>query len=54
MPKTEEVDYIIDEAEKRIFNIMKNRNQKGYIPIKDILVDSFQQIEKNVQSKRCY
>ena len=49
--QTEEVDYIIDEAEKRIFNIMKNRNQKGYIPIKDILVDSFQQIEKMYNQK---
>lgn len=49
--QTEEVDYIIDEAEKRIFNIMKNRNQKGYTPIKDILVDSFQQIEKMYNQK---
>ena len=25
---------------------MKNRNQKSYVPIKDVLIDSFQQIEK--------
>lgn len=49
--QTEEVDFIMDEAEKKIFNIMKNRNQKGYTPIKDILVDSFQQIEKMYNQK---
>ncbi len=49
--QTEEVDYIMDEAEKRIFNIMKNRNQKGYTPIKDILIDSFQQIERMYNQK---
>lgn len=49
--QNEEVDYIMDEAEKRIFNIMKNRNQKGYTPIKDILIDSFQQIEKMYNQK---
>ena len=49
--QTEEVNYIMDEAEKRIFNIMKNRNQKGYTPIKDILIDSFQQIERMYNQK---
>lgn len=49
--QTEEVEFIMDEAEKKIFNIMKNRNQKGYTPIKDILVDSFQQIEKMYNQK---
>ena len=49
--QTEEVDFIMDEAEKKIFNIMKNRNQKGYTPIKDILVDSFQQIERMYNQK---
>ena len=49
--QNEEVDYIMDEAEKRIFNIMKNRNQKGYTPIKDILIDSFQQIERMYNQK---
>ena len=49
--QAEDVDFIMDEAEKRIFNIMKNRNQKGYTPIKDILVDSFQQIEKMYNQK---
>lgn len=49
--QNEEVDYIMDEAEKKIFNIMKNRNQKGYTPIKDILVDSFQQIERMYNQK---
>lgn len=49
--QTEEIDTIIDQAEKRIFDIMKNRNQKGYTPIKDVLVESFAQIEKLYNQK---
>lgn len=47
----EEVDAIIDQAEKRIFDMIKNRNQKGYIPIKDVLVESFAQLEKLYNQK---
>lgn len=49
--QTEEIDAIIDQAEKKVFNIMKNRNQKGYTPIKDVLVESFAQIEKLYNQK---
>ena len=49
--QTEDVDTIIDQAEKKIFNIMKNRNAKGYTPIKDVLVDTFAQIEKLYNQK---
>ena len=38
---TEDVEDIMDNAEKKIFNIMQNKNQKGYTPIKDVLVESF-------------
>lgn len=42
---TQEVEDIMDNAEKKIFNIMQKRNQTGYASIKDILVDSFTELE---------
>ncbi len=42
---TEEVEDIIDGAEKKIFNLVQDKSQKGYTPIKDILVDSFNELE---------
>ena len=44
--ENEEVEEIMDSAEKKIFNIMQKRNQKGYSSIKDILVESFAQLEE--------
>lgn len=49
---TQEVDAIIDVAEKKIFNLMQNRNQKGYTPIKDVLVDTFAQLEQLYNQKQ--
>ncbi len=49
---TEDVEQIMDSAEKKIFNIMQNRNQKGYTPIKDILVDTFTQLEELYNQKQ--
>lgn len=49
---TEDVEEIMDNAEKKIFNIMQNRNQKGYTPIKDILVDTFTQLEELYNQKQ--
>ena len=48
---TEEVDYVMEEAEKRIFEIMQNKNQKGYTPIKDVLVDTFAELERLYNQK---
>ena len=42
---TEEVEDIIDGAEKKIFNLIQDKSQKGYTEIKDILVDSFNELE---------
>ena len=39
--QTEDVEDIMDHAEKKIFDIMQKKNQKGYSPIKDVLVESF-------------
>ena len=44
--ETEEVEAIMDNAEKKIFDIIKNRNQKGFAVLKDVLVESFAEIEK--------
>ena len=49
--ETEEVDKIIDMTEKRIFDVLQSRNAKGYSSIKDILVDTFDAIEKLYSSK---
>ena len=49
---TEDVEDIMEGAEKKIFNMMQNKNQKGYTPIKDILVDSFTQLEELYNRKQ--
>ena len=49
--ETEEVESIVDQAEKKIFDIMQNRNQKGFTALKDILVESFAEIEKLYNQK---
>ena len=51
MNGTEEVEAIMDESEKKIFNIMQKKNKKGYTPIKDILVDTFAELEKLYNQK---
>ena len=50
--QTLEVEDILDTAEKRIFDVIQNRNQKGYTAIKDILVDSFTQLEQLYNQKQ--
>ncbi|MBQ6992663.1 MAG: replicative DNA helicase [Clostridia bacterium] len=49
--ETEEVESIVDQAEKKIFDIMQNRNPKGFSALKDILVESFAEIEKLYNQK---
>ena len=44
--QTQDVEDILDTAERKIFDVIQNRNQKGYSAIKDILVDSFTQLEQ--------
>ena len=46
-----EVDDIIEKAEKEVFDLLKDRNQKGYIPIKDLLVEAVAQLEKLYNQK---
>lgn len=49
---TQEVEDILESSEKKIFEVMQGRNQKGYTSIKDILVDSFTQLEQLYNQKQ--
>ena len=49
--QTEEVDNILDQAERKVFDIAQKKNQKGYVALKDILVESFAEIEKLYNQK---
>ncbi|MFI3173761.1 MAG: replicative DNA helicase [Bacillota bacterium] len=47
----ESIDFIMDHAEKGIFDIMQNRHTEEFHHVKDIAVDSIEQIESIYQSK---
>lgn len=49
---TEEVEDIMAGAERKIFNMVQNKGKKDYAPIKDILVDSFVQLEELYNRKQ--
>ena len=48
---TEEVDSIIEKTEKKIFDVLQNRNTRGYASIKDILIGTFDKIEQLYKRK---
>ena len=43
---TQEVEELMDNAEKKIFSVMQSRAQKSYSSMKDILVDTFIELEE--------
>ncbi len=49
--ETEEVDRIMDLAEKKVFELAQKKNTKGYTPIKDVLVESFAKLEELYNQK---
>ena len=49
--ETQDADTLMDQAEKRIFDTIQAKNQKGYFSIKDILVDTFTELEKLYNQK---
>ena len=49
---TEDVDDIMENVEKKVFNLTQGKNQKGYYAIKDVLVDSFTQLEELYNRKQ--
>ncbi|MDO5556759.1 MAG: replicative DNA helicase [Clostridia bacterium] len=50
--ETQSIEDTLENAEKKIFNIMQGRNQQGYSPIKDILVESFVELEALYNQKK--
>ena len=48
----QEVEDIVDTAEKKIFNLEQGKNQKGYTAVKDILVESFALLEQLYNQKQ--
>lgn len=49
--QTEEVDTIIEQTEKKVFDVLQDRNARGYSSLKEILVTAFDTIEKMYQNK---
>jgi len=49
---TEDVEDVMNKAEKKIFDIAQSKDQKGYAPIKDILIDSFTKLEELYNQKK--
>ena len=50
--ETQDVEILMEQAEKRIFDTIQSRNQKGYSSIKDILVDTFTELEQLYNKKQ--
>ncbi len=48
---SEKVDVIIEAAEESIFNITQGRDKEGFAPVKDVLLDSFAQMEERAAHK---
>ena len=49
--ESEDVDNIMDMAEKRVFDMTQKKNAKGYAVMKDILVESFAELERLYNQK---
>lgn len=47
----DDVENIVDHAEKKIFDVMQKKSQKGYTTIKDVLVESFTKLEEIYNQK---
>ena len=48
---SEEVSYILDRAEQSVFDILQKRSSQGFVPIKDVLVDTFNNLEEMYNNK---
>jgi replicative DNA helicase len=47
----EDVNELIELAEKRIFDISQGRSREGFTPIQEVLLEAFDSIEKRFQNK---
>ena len=50
--QSEDVEDIMEGAERKIFDVMQSKNSKSYTPIKDVLVESFTNLEKLYNQKQ--
>lgn len=50
--QTEEVDTIVEQTEKKVFDVLQDRNTKGYESIKQVLINVFDELEDMYQNKR--
>lgn len=48
---SEEAAYVLDRAEKSIFDILQKRSTQGFTHIKDVLLDTFNRLEELYNSK---
>ena len=48
---TEDVEDIMSGAEKKIFDLIQDKNNNGYTPIKDVLIESFTKLEELYNQK---
>ena len=49
---SEDVEDIMNGAEKKIFDLIQNRSKTGYLPIKDVLIESFTKLEELYNRKQ--
>ena len=49
--QTHEVDEVVEQAEKKVFDLVKNRNQRSYASIQQVLVETFAEIERLYNQK---
>lgn len=49
--QAEDVDTIIEQTEKKVFDVIQNRNSRGYSSIKEVLITAFDMLEKMYQNK---
>lgn len=49
--ESENIDSIMDMAEKKVFDLAQKKNTKGYTAIKDVLAESLQKIEELYNNK---
>lgn len=49
---TQKVEEIMNEAEKELFATMQKKNKKGYTPIKEVLIDTLEKLEKLYNQKQ--
>ncbi len=49
--EADEASYVLDKAERNIFDVLQKRNTRGFTHIKDVLVDTFNMLEKLYNNK---